>query len=52
VPEARIMPSSAQKGLRSDQILWEGTVEEVALEGEFVDMEGGTAARRMIGWNG
>ena len=45
------MPSLAWKGLRSDQFLWEGTVERVAWEGEFAGMEGGTAARRMISLN-
>ena len=49
--EVWTMPSSAQKGLRSDQFLWEGTVEGVAREGEFVDMEGVTTARRMISSN-
>ena len=39
VPEVRTTPSSAQKGLRSDQFLWEGTVEGVAREGVFVDIE-------------
>ena len=43
----RTMPSSAQKGLRSDQFLWEGTVEGVTREGEFVDVEGGTAQLRL-----
>ena len=46
------MPSSAQKGPRLDQFLWEGTVEGVAREGEFVDIEGVTAARKMISSNG
>jgi hypothetical protein len=44
------MPSLAQKGRRSDQFLWEGTVEGVAQEGEFVDMGGGSAAAGMISW--
>ena len=45
-------PTPAQKGLRSDPFLWEGTVEGVAREGEFVDIEEVTAARRMISSNG
>ena len=52
VPEVWTTPSSAEKDLCSDQFLWEGTVEGVAREGEFVDMEGVTAARRMISSNG
>ena len=52
VPEVWTMSSSAQKGLHSDQFLWEGTVEGVAREGEFVDIEEVTAARRMISSNG
>jgi hypothetical protein len=37
-------------GLHSDQFLWEGAVEGVAQEGEFVDKEGGFTARGMISW--
>ena len=40
-------PTPAQKGLRSDPFLWEGTVEGVTREGEFVDVEGGTAQLRL-----
>ena len=35
-----------------DQFLWEGAVEGVAQEGEFVDKEGELVARGMISWNG
>ena len=51
VPEVWTMPFGAE-GLCSDQFLWEGTVEGVPWEGVSVDMEGVTAARRMVSSNG
>ena len=46
------LSEASDGGLRSDQFLWEGAVEGVAQEGEFVDKEGELAARGMISWNG